>query len=168
MFNIQGSSWSRSRRQFVIHDKQPPSLQTAVKPADIPLFSTSQASSQDCSTPEQSSPAASTSNGSSGASSSISSSHFAVYCNSTDDLTLLGLHEELSVSIQGQHPHVIFRTASSHALGTYCRSCLMYQLSCFLMLTAQVWLMMWQCGVLSKRSFQYACVLCVIRLMKGI
>ncbi len=101
VFNIQGSSWSRSRRQFIIHDKSPARLSTTVRPADIPLFSTSQS-------PPQESPSASN-GGQSGQRQAASSSsnggsnpQFAVYSNATGDMTVLGLRDEVSVSLAGQ------------------------------------------------------------------
>ena len=39
IFNVQGSSWSRKKRQFHIHDPSPPSLHTQVRPTDIHPFS---------------------------------------------------------------------------------------------------------------------------------
>ena len=35
VFNVQGYSWSRKKRQFHTHDPTPPTLQTLVRPADI-------------------------------------------------------------------------------------------------------------------------------------
>lgn len=108
MFNIQGSTWSRSRRQFIIHDKSPPPLQTAVKPADIPLFATSSAEANSGHSQASSS---SDGNGSGRA-------QYAVYCNVTDELKVMCLHEEAPVSVPGgssavatiahvmQHQHV--------------------------------------------------------------
>lgn len=97
VFNIQGSSWSRTRRQFIIHDTSPPQLATVVKPADIPLFSTS--------LPPQGNTASSP--GSDGQASSQSSScrgaaaEFAVYSNVTGHMCVLGLHDEVLVSLAG-------------------------------------------------------------------
>ena len=39
VFNVQGSSWSRKKRQFHIHDPSPPTLHTQVRPSDVNLFS---------------------------------------------------------------------------------------------------------------------------------
>ena len=39
VFNVQGSSWDRSRRKFYIHDKNPPKLHASFGPLDIPVFS---------------------------------------------------------------------------------------------------------------------------------
>ncbi len=97
VFNIQGSSWSRSRRQFIIHDKSPPPLATVVRPADIPLFSTSRA------------PDAEPTPGSNGGQSASSSSNngsssaqqYAVYSNATGDMSMLGLQDEMPVSLAG-------------------------------------------------------------------
>lgn len=97
VFNIQGSSWSRTRRQFIIHDTSPPQLATVVKPADIPLFSTS--------LPPQGNTASKP--GSDGQASSQSSSdgdaaaEFAVYSNVTNHMCVLGLHDEVPVSLAG-------------------------------------------------------------------
>lgn len=99
VFNIQGSSWSRTRRQFIIHDNSPPPLTTVVRPADIPLFSTSQAPDEE---------PTSGSNGGQSASSSSSSNNggssaqqFAVYSNATGDMSVLGLEDEIPVSLPG-------------------------------------------------------------------
>lgn len=35
LFNLQGSSWNRTVRQFVEHDAEPPMLQGEVRPADV-------------------------------------------------------------------------------------------------------------------------------------
>lgn len=40
VFNLQGSSWSRRRRRFVIHDKHPPPLTTTVHPSDVAALGT--------------------------------------------------------------------------------------------------------------------------------
>lgn len=102
MFNIQGSTWSRSRRQFIIHDESPPQLATVVRPADIPLFSTSLPPQAD----------ASSTAGSNGQSGGQSSSYgdpnakFAVYTNVTDELCVLGLQEEVPVSLAGKLGHM--------------------------------------------------------------
>ena len=37
-FNLQGASWSRRRRQFIIHDSSPPVLTTRIGPADVDVF----------------------------------------------------------------------------------------------------------------------------------
>ena len=95
MFNIQGSTWSRSRRQFIIHDKSPPTLQTAVKPADIPLFASSSTSSGEMNTAHSKASSSSDGNGSGRA-------QYAVYCNATDELSVMGLHEEVAVSVPGK------------------------------------------------------------------
>ncbi|CAL8470414.1 g9956 [Coccomyxa elongata] len=39
-FNLQGSSWDRSRRQYRIHLSKPPTLHTEVKVSDVPVFAT--------------------------------------------------------------------------------------------------------------------------------
>lgn len=39
-FNLQGSSWDRSRRKFHIHDKRGATLDTTVRPSDIEPFRT--------------------------------------------------------------------------------------------------------------------------------
>lgn len=99
VFNIQGSTWSRTRRQFIIHDSSPPQLTTAVKPADIPLFSTSRPSPTDT---------ARTCDGGEGHDSSQSSSsggnaaEFAVYCNVTDRMCVMGLQDEVPISLPGE------------------------------------------------------------------
>ncbi len=38
VFHLQGSSWDRRRRQFVMHDKSPAPLTTLVSPADVAPF----------------------------------------------------------------------------------------------------------------------------------
>jgi raffinose synthase len=35
VFNVQGASWDRRRRKFVIHDRNPPALSTTVAPHDV-------------------------------------------------------------------------------------------------------------------------------------
>ncbi|KAK9915311.1 hypothetical protein WJX75_007444 [Coccomyxa subellipsoidea] len=49
IFNVQGSHWSRSRRQFVTHNSGAQTLTTEVRPADIPAFAAAAASSDACS-----------------------------------------------------------------------------------------------------------------------
>lgn len=99
VFNIQGSTWSRTRRQFIIHDSSPPQLTTAVKPADIPLFSTS------CPPPTDT---ACKSDGGEGQDSSQSGSYgdndaeFAVYCNVTDHMCVMGLQDEVPIALPGE------------------------------------------------------------------
>ncbi|DBA91995.1 TPA: hypothetical protein ACH3X2_003884 [Trebouxia sp. C0005] len=97
VFNIQGSSWSRSRRQFIIHDDSPPPLTTVVRPADIPLFSASQASDEQPTLGSNGgqSASSSSSNGSS------SAQQFAVYNNATGDMRVLGVQDEMSVWLAG-------------------------------------------------------------------
>lgn len=99
VFNIQGSTWSRTRRQFIIHDTTPPQLTSAVRPADIPLFSTSLPCPED---------RADNPVGSEGQASSQSSSYgntaveFAVYSNVTDHMFVLGLQDEVPISLAGE------------------------------------------------------------------
>lgn len=97
VFNIQGSSWSRSRRQFIIHDNSPPPLTTVVRPADIPLFSNSQAPDAELTSGSNGGQSASSSsnNGSS------SAQQYAVYSNATGDMSMLGLQDEMPVSLAG-------------------------------------------------------------------
>jgi raffinose synthase len=38
--HAQGSTWSRARRRFEVHDRSPPRLGTTVRPADLPLAGT--------------------------------------------------------------------------------------------------------------------------------
>ena len=38
VFNLQGSSWDRVRRQYFVHDASPPKLHTLVRPFDIEPF----------------------------------------------------------------------------------------------------------------------------------
>lgn len=40
VFNVQGSSWSRSKRKFNTHNKAPSSLSSSIKPADVDTFAT--------------------------------------------------------------------------------------------------------------------------------
>lgn len=40
VFHLQGSSWDRRRRQFLVHDKRPAPLKTVVRPKDIEGFGT--------------------------------------------------------------------------------------------------------------------------------
>lgn len=37
-FNLQGSAWDRSRRQYLTHVKDPPLLETEVCVSDVPLL----------------------------------------------------------------------------------------------------------------------------------
>lgn len=48
VFNIQGSSWSRKKRQFHIHNPDPPTLQTLVRPSDVHPFAQDGTSANDC------------------------------------------------------------------------------------------------------------------------
>lgn len=93
IFNIQGSSWSRTRRQFIIHDQAPPTLSGVVRPADIPLFASSQVPDAEPTTDSHENQSAS--------SSSHSTAQFAVYSNATGDMAVLGLQDELPVSLAG-------------------------------------------------------------------
>ena len=100
VFNIQGSTWSRSRRQFIIHDKSPPQLSTVVMPADIPLFSTSLPPKADTSSTLRS-------NGQSESQSNgyrDNAAEFAVYNNITADMSVLGLQGQVAVSLAGKLP----------------------------------------------------------------
>ena len=110
VFNIQGSSWSRSRRQFIIHDDSPPPLTTVVRPADIPLFSASQASDEQPTLGSNGgqSASSSSSNGSS------SAQQFAVYNNATGDMRVLGVQDEMSVWLAGRVANK--RSLSMHAM----------------------------------------------------
>lgn len=38
VFHLQGSSWSRSKRRFLIHESTPPSISPSISPSDIPPF----------------------------------------------------------------------------------------------------------------------------------
>lgn len=38
VFNLQGSSWDRTRRRFHIHNTAPPELTTVVRPTDVEIF----------------------------------------------------------------------------------------------------------------------------------
>ncbi len=96
VFNIQGSSWSRTRRQFIIHDNSPPPLTTVVRPADIPLFSTSQAPDEEPTSGSNGDQSASSSNNG-----GSSAQQFAVYSNATADMSVLGLEDEIPVSLPG-------------------------------------------------------------------
>jgi hypothetical protein len=40
VFNLQGSSWDRSRRRFFIHNSAPPELEVTVRPTDVETFRT--------------------------------------------------------------------------------------------------------------------------------
>ena len=97
VFNIQGSTWSRTRRQFIIHDQTPPQLSTTVKPADIPLFSTSLSQ-------QSANSITSDSNGHGSQSSSCApaTAEFAVYNNASDELHVMGLHEAVPVTLAGE------------------------------------------------------------------
>ncbi len=111
VFNIQGSSWSRSRRQFIIHDNSPPPLTTVVRPADIPLFSTSQAPDAEPTSGSNGGQSASSTNSSNGSS---SAQQFAVYSNATGDMKVVGLQDEMPVSLAGRV--AIKRSLSTHAM----------------------------------------------------
>lgn len=101
VFNLQGSSWSRTRRQFLIHDDVPPSLTTAVKPADIPLLS----SSFHTSLPHPSTQAGV--NGSAFVQERAAEGpegvpdQFVAFCNATQQLTCLGWKEGIDVALAG-------------------------------------------------------------------
>lgn len=47
VFNLQGSSWDRSRRRFIVHDRTPPKLSAEVRPSDIGVFSAMQEATLD-------------------------------------------------------------------------------------------------------------------------
>ena len=99
VFNIQGSTWSRTRRQFIIHDTSPPQLTTVVKPADIPLFSNSLPPPED----RADSPVGSEDRPSSQSSSfGDTDAAFAVYSNVTDHMCVLGLQDEVPISLAGE------------------------------------------------------------------
>ena len=36
--NVQGSSWDRRRRQFYVHDANPPALSGSIRPCDVPQW----------------------------------------------------------------------------------------------------------------------------------
>lgn len=97
VFNLQGSSWSRTRRQFVIHDTTPPSLTTAVKPADIPLLSTSSATHDQ---PASNGNAASHGHSINGA--GAGAGDFVAFCNATQQLVRLGWREGMDVELAGK------------------------------------------------------------------
>ena len=111
VFNIQGSSWSRLRRQFIIHDNSPPPLNTVVRPADIPLFSTSQAPDKSTTSGSNGGQPASSSSSNNGSS---SAQQFAVYSNATGDMSVLGLQDEMPVSLAGKV--AIKQSLSMHAI----------------------------------------------------
>lgn len=77
VFNVQGSSWSRKKRQFHIHDPSPPLLQTLVRPSDVPIFAQGMAS--DAVT--------------------ASDTQYALYSDSKKCLTLSELDEGLFISL---------------------------------------------------------------------
>lgn len=114
VFNLQGSSWSRTRRQFVIHDATPPSLTTVVKPADIPLLSSSSAHTPDQLALNGSAVAAESTHGNgahdsvpkgNGALAKVSkgsgAEEFVAFCNATQQLVQLGWHEGIEVALAG-------------------------------------------------------------------
>lgn len=110
VFNLQGSSWSRTRRQFVIHDATPPSLTTAVKPADIPLLSSSS------SLPDQAAldgSAAGHENDNNGV--GAGQQEFVAFCNATQQLVRLGWHEGIDVALAGME--LLLKSCSSTAKG---------------------------------------------------
>ena len=96
VFNIQGSSWSRTRRQFIIHDQAPPTLSGVVRPADIPLFASSQAPDAEPTAGSHGNQSASSSSHSTG-----STAKFAVYSNATGAMAVLGLQDDLPISLAG-------------------------------------------------------------------
>lgn len=85
VFHLQGSSWDRNRRQFVIHDKAPPPLETAVRVVDVePLRAAAAAS------------AAAQGNGAAGAAS------WAAYHSGTGRLHQLNLDDALPVKLDSE------------------------------------------------------------------
>ena len=100
VFNIQGSTWSRTRRQFIIHDTSPPQLTTVVKPADIPLFSTSLPRPAD--RPDNPAGNCDGQQNIQSNSSGDSAPEFAVYSNVTDHMCVLGLQDEVPISLAGE------------------------------------------------------------------
>ena len=44
-FNLQGSAWDRSKRQYATYTSKPPTLSTEIRVRDVPVFSASQPSS---------------------------------------------------------------------------------------------------------------------------
>ena len=44
-FNLQGSAWDRSKRQYATYTSKPPTLSTEIRVRDVPVFSGSQPSS---------------------------------------------------------------------------------------------------------------------------
>ena len=71
VFNVQGSSWSRKKRAFYIHDPSPPVLQTYVNPLDIHSFVQSGSNPQ----------------------------HFALYSDESKKLTLAGHQQDMTVRL---------------------------------------------------------------------
>lgn len=45
-FNLQGSAWDRSRRQYLTHTPKPPTLHTEIRVADVALFAARQSGAQ--------------------------------------------------------------------------------------------------------------------------
>ena len=133
VFNLQGSSWSRTRRQFVIHDATPPSLTTAVKPADIPLLSSSSPRAPDQLALNGSTAAAEKSTHGNGAHEKdpkgngalakapqgSGAEEFVAFCNATQQLVQLGWHEGIDVALAGIQKAKRLCSAAVAACGSY-------------------------------------------------
>ena len=79
VFNVQGSSWSRKKRQFHIHDPSPPPLEAKVYPKDIHPFD------QD----------------------NRSAKFYALYSDANDSLTRIRVDEGVSISLASGKSDVV-------------------------------------------------------------
>ncbi len=98
VFNLQGSSWDRSRRQYFVHDATPPTLDVLVCPRDVEPFRSLQHQASGSAT---SSSSISSKQDSDGASSPPS---FACYSNQSQQLMRLGMDEGVLVELSGIVP----------------------------------------------------------------
>lgn len=87
VFNLQGSSWDRNKRQYFVHDATPPTLDVLVRPRDIEPFRSSHQQTAG-------------SEASSGSSCSQTGS-FACYSNQSERLERLSMDEGCLVELSG-------------------------------------------------------------------
>ena len=102
VFNLQGSSWDRTRRQYFVHDATPPTLDVVVRPRDIEPFRSLQLQAAGSETSSSSSPG-----------SSSQTPSFACYSNQSQGLMRLKADEGCLVELSGT-PFMSLRSQDLH------------------------------------------------------
>lgn len=92
----QGSAYDRRQRQFVIHNPRPPTLATAVSPADVEPFRPGSAAAA--------------------AAGGAPASEFAVYSDASKRVTVLAAGGSLSVSVPGTGARGHLCEATAHGV----------------------------------------------------